>query len=192
MSDDDRQRWNARYRDGAFDSRPHPNAFLATQAASFPSASHILDLACGSGRNARYLAGLGHTVHAVDIADEGLAKVQGEYAQAISIEQADLESESWEPSVSFDAIVILRYLNLPLIARAAQWLKPGGLLVVEVHLQHSADGLVGPATSRFRAEPGALAQAAGGLESIVSSEGLITDPDGGTAAVARLVAGKPR
>lgn len=184
MSLEDRDRWNARYADGAYASRDYPSAFLDDHIDQLPMGD-ALDLACGAGRNARFLAKLGWNVTAVDVSDEGLARVVPDAsAGEIAIVQADLDV-GFEPHGQFDVILILRYLNLDLVRAAANWLRPGGMIVCEVLLAGTG---VGPAESRFRAKPGQLGQAAGNLEQIYSFEGEIIDPDGRRARVAQLLA----
>jgi len=55
--------WDQRYGSGDYPTDPHP---LVVQAASMLSPCRALDLACGAGRNARYLRGLGWNVVAID------------------------------------------------------------------------------------------------------------------------------
>ena len=68
MSDEDRQRWNERYREGAYQFREHPSAVLLDWQDAL-AGSTALDLACGRGRNTLYLATLGFDVHAIDVSD---------------------------------------------------------------------------------------------------------------------------
>jgi len=90
----------------------------------------VLDLACGHGRHARFLAGRGCRVTAVDVDEacgQSLADVPG-----VEFHQADLESGPWPfAAASFDAIVVVHYLHRPLLPRLAAALAPGALLVYE-------------------------------------------------------------
>lgn len=203
MSDEDRQRWDQRYAQGAYRDRDHPSEILVractdgtlpavAAAARMPRA---LDVACGAGRNARYLAGLGYAVDAVDISAVALARGRELAAtRGLSVNwlPADLESAtaSWLPAARYDLIVVIRYLNLPLVSELAQRLVAGGMLICETHLQTQAV-VTGPRGARFRAAPGALAQAAHGLQILLSEEGLVTDPDGATSCLARLIGAAP-
>ena len=81
MSGQDRDRWNSRYRAGAYAERPHPAALVERWAPDLieqrlrrldAAAPRALDLACGAGRNAIWLAERGFVVDAVDIAEAGL------------------------------------------------------------------------------------------------------------------------
>ena len=59
MTQTDRQRWDQRYRTGAYAERPWPSAYLQQcipQIAANPVAARALDVACGRGRNSLYLA----------------------------------------------------------------------------------------------------------------------------------------
>src|SRR5437870_1854142 len=68
----------------------------------------VLDLACGHGRHARFLAGLGHTVLAVDRDRDALATLAG--ARGIETRCADLERGAWPlAGERFDAIVVTNY-----------------------------------------------------------------------------------
>jgi SAM-dependent methyltransferase len=85
-----------------------------------------LDLASGGGRHARYLAGLGHRVEAVDIA----APAQG--IPGVTVCQADLESGDWPyEKERFAGIVVVNYLHRPLFPKILQALSPGGVLIYE-------------------------------------------------------------
>ena len=65
MSRAERDKWDARYRDGAYESRTHPTALLEAWAPRLPR-GRALDVACGAGRNALYLARLGWEVAGFD------------------------------------------------------------------------------------------------------------------------------
>ncbi len=203
MSDEDRQRWDQRYTQGAYRDRDHPSEILARTCTdgTLPVVENALrvpralDVACGAGRNARYLAGLGYAVDAVDISAVALARGRELAARAgltVNWLEADLESAAsgWLPGATYDLIVVIRYLNLPLVSELGRHLIAGGILLCETHLQTQAS-VAGPRGARFRAAPGALAQAAQGLQILVSEEGLLTDPDGRTACLARLIATAP-
>jgi tellurite methyltransferase len=196
MSQTDQQKWDKRYREGAYAERPHPSAWLLHCLANMVQTAQgtlALDLACGAGRNSIYLARLGYRVDAVDIAGEALRRgklrAQTEAVTGINWLQQDLDD--WRASAlsGYGLVLISRYLDLTMVTDIAGRLLPGGYLICEVHLQTSA-AVAGPAGNEFRAAPGALKAAAGELEMIEYSEGLVTDPDGSVVAVARLLATK--
>ncbi len=90
----------------------------------------MLDLACGGGRHARYLAALGHRVEAVDRDGEDLREL-GSVA-GVTTRAADLENGPWPyAGHQFDAIVVTNYLHRPLFPRLLAALAPGGVLIYE-------------------------------------------------------------
>lgn len=190
MSESDRRKWEARYRDGAYASRRRPSAFLASCADLLPQRGQALDLACGAGRNALFLAGRGLAVDAVDISRTALE--QGR-AQAGDLPTRWIEHDLDDGFVAdrdYDLIVNIRYANLPLIETLLANLRPGGLLLVEQHLATDDANVAGPRNPAFRVPPGALAKLVGSLRVECHWEGFADDPDGRRAALARLAARK--
>lgn len=96
-----------------------------------------LDLGCGSGRDAVYLADLGYQVVAVDRLPEALERgrdLQRRYAPESSPIQwvcADLEKSDWQPNCTFDLITMFYFYSSALIPRVCDWLKSGGTLLIE-------------------------------------------------------------
>ena len=196
MSRADRDRWDRRYQEGAYRSREHPSAFLERCAGYLPTSGRALDLACGAGRNALYLAAKGLAVDAIDISTVALERAQATAraradARDLSIRWIEHDLDlGFDPATDYDVIVNIRYVNLPLLAALLTCLCPGGLLLVEQHL-HGYPDVVGPANPAFRVASGDLAELAQALDVEALHEGVVEDPDGRTAALARLVARKP-
>ena len=104
--------------------------WVARWAAQIPPGGAVLDLACGTGRHAVHLAGLGHPVLAVD-RDLGLSRP---YHEAAGVEwlQADLEAAPWPlAGRTFQGVVVSRYLHRPLFEPLLAALAPGGVLIYE-------------------------------------------------------------
>ena len=190
MSTADRDRWNARYADGAYESRRHPSPFLEQNAHLLPENGRALDLACGAGRNAIYLAERDLAVDAVDISRVALERGRADAGDlAIRWIECDLD-DGFEPSVDYDLIVNIRYVNLPLVSTLVKSLRPGGVLVIEQHLATDAD-VIGPKNPAFRIAKGQLGGVASGMVVERIDEREFDDPDGRRAALARLVARMP-
>jgi SAM-dependent methyltransferase len=191
MTQADRERWDERYRDGAYAGRTEPSALLAQWIDRIPP-GRALDVACGAGRNALFLAARGFEVDAVDISavalDRGRALARAAGLQVNWIEQ-DLD-EPLALGADYALVVVARYVNLPLIRQLADKLGPGGFLVCEEHLVTTAE-VIGPSNPAFRVRPGELREVAGGLQIRFMQEGIIEEPDGRPAALARLVAERP-
>ncbi|MXY57414.1 MAG: methyltransferase domain-containing protein [Gammaproteobacteria bacterium] len=190
MSTADRDRWNARYADGAYESRRHPSPYLEQNAHLLPETGRALDLACGAGRNAIYLANRGFAVDAVDISRVALEQGRADAGELpIRWIECDLD-DGFGASVDYDLIVNIRYVNLPLVSTLLGSLSPGGVLIIEQHLATAAD-VVGPKNPAYRVDRGDLGRVANGMIIERIDERLIDDPDGRRAALARLVARKP-
>jgi len=190
MSHADRDKWDARYRDGAYQTREHPSAFLEQNADALPAAGRALDVACGAGRNALFLARRGLVVDAVDISRVALERGRA-YAGDLPIRwiEQDLDQGFHAPA-AYDVIVNIRYVNLPLIASLIPSLRPGGVLVVEQHLS-GYNEVIGPTNPAFRVAKGDLGQLSASLVVERLDEGLVEDPDARRAALARLIARRP-
>ncbi len=192
MSEADRRKWDDRYRAGAYAERTWPSAFLVDCAPLLPSAGRALDLACGAGRNALFLARRGLQVDAVDISSEALARGRAAAAD-LPIRWLLQDLDDGLPPNAYDVIVNIRYVNLALLRALLPNLREGGVLLVEQHLATELPDVVGPSNPAFRVAPGELSQLAADAEGMQverSEEGVFVDPDGGRAALARLAARK--
>lgn len=107
-----------------------PSPWVQRWAPSIPAGGRVLDLACGGGRHAVYLAARGHPVSAVD---RDLGQAAAVHATpGISWLQADLEAGPWPyAGQRFAGIVVSRYLHRPLFPLLWHSLLPGGVLIYE-------------------------------------------------------------
>ena len=192
LSHEDREKWQRKYREGAYTSRLHPAVYLQQQLPALaPPCNRALDLACGAGRNALYLAAQGYQVDAVDIAAEALARgrqtAKEQQLEGISWYEHDLDTGLPAQLDQYGLVIMVRYLDIALLQAASKKLAKGGYLLAEVHLR-SVTPVAGPGSDRFRAAPGDLKCAAAQLDILDYFEGLAIDPDGSTVALARLLA----
>ena len=196
----DKDKWDARYRGGAYAERRHPSALLAAwlPRLELPATRRTaLDVACGAGRNALYLARRGWQVNAVDISTVALERLEADAAaerlpvncMQMDLEPVDSAAERFEGR-EHDLAVMMRYTNVALVKALADAMRPGGYLLIEKHLETRAE-VAGPKNPRFRVAPGALRRAAAGLDIIDYREGVVTDPDGRRVALAQLVGRLP-
>ena len=197
MSEADADKWNAKYAEGAYSGRTYPSALVAEWLPRIKSDLTdkacplvALDVACGAGRNSIYLAENGFEVTGVDISDTGLARAAAS-AQAAGVDVTwiaqDLDSGLPGELEKYSLILMLRYVDLALLARLPDLLIDGGVIICEEHLQTDAS-VAGPRSAAFRVPEGAVAEAVAGLELLYEDEGLRTDPDGAAVATARIVA----
>lgn len=198
MAEKDRDKWDKRYAAGAYADRTHPSAILAQWLPRPPpgrppgrSAGDALDIACGAGRNALYMARAGFRVDAVDVSAAALARAAASAAEsgvAVNWVQCDLDA-GLPLAGPYDVIAMIRYVNEPLLRTLPSLLKPGGLLIVEEHLA-TDQAVIGPSDPRFRVAPGDLSLAVADLEVLEATDAITSDPDGRRVALARLIARK--
>ena len=125
------EEWNQRYR-GREEIDADPAPLLVDAVRGLPP-RRALDLACGAGRNAIWLAHQGWDGIALDGAHEAI-RIVHEHEPRVDARVLDLETGAPLPfeDASFDLVCILYYLHRPLFAEAARVLRPGGLLVTAV------------------------------------------------------------
>ena len=122
--------WNERYATGeAGDRPPEP---LVIEAIRHRRPGRALDIACGLGRNALYLAAQGWDVTAVDASRVALDLLSERAAEGLSVHPvlADLEANEFdiEPE-SWDLIVDCNYLQRSLFPAMQNGLVRGGLFI---------------------------------------------------------------
>lgn len=153
-----------------------PSPWVVRHAQSIPARGKVLDLACGSGRHARFLAGLGYPVLAVDRDARALAGVST--IKGIMTRQLDLEGEEWPLAGQvFDGIVVTNYLWRPRLPDVLALLAPGGALIYETFMVGNA-AYGKPSNPAFLFQAGELRQlaAAAGLREVDYAEGYVASP----------------
>jgi len=198
LSQADRDKWNERYRGRDCACIGEPNRLLVEWLPRLelgPDRRLAVDVACGTGRNALYLARQGWQVDAVDISDVALGRLAAaaeEEGLPVTCRRADFEpagplaDSPFEPD-RYDLAVMMRYTNLPLMPHIAHALRPGGYLVTEVYLKSDVPD-AGPRNPNYRVSAAALREAAAPLEIVAFRESMARDSRGEPATVAQLVA----
>jgi SAM-dependent methyltransferase len=131
----------------------------------------VLDLACGAGRHARYLAGRGLRVEAVDRDASAIAALDG--TPGVSTRIADLEGGPWPyGGRTFDAVVVTRYLHRPLFGPILAALADGAVLVYDTFMR-GQQRLGRPSRPEFLLEPGELLSAFAALTVIAFEQGRV-------------------
>ena len=143
--------WDRRYAGSELVWTARPNRFLVAEVSDLEP-GRALDLACGEGRNAVWLAEQGWRVTGVDFSAVALSKA-AELAQArgVAVEWVEADLVRHEPErAAYDLVAVL-YLQLPaaergpILRRAAAALAPGGVLLVIAHDRSNLeDGWGGP------------------------------------------------
>jgi tellurite methyltransferase len=181
--------WEKMYRSGDRGSEDAPTILLVEIAEKLPPGTAI-DLACGTGRNALYLAERGWTVTAVDGSEKAVEVVQMRSAARglqVQTKVADLTAPNFTmPAGSFDLILIAYYLQRDLFAKVKTAVRPGGVVVAIAHTPEP-----GERWSEKRAAPGELRGFFNGWEVLWEYEGPSRDP-AHRRPVAEIVALKKR
>ncbi len=191
-----RERWNRRYAERGVNAFPEaPSEWLIENRAALSGwgGRRALDLACGDGRNASYLARLGFEVDAVDVSDvviDALQAAATDRGLAVNPLRLDLERNPL-PGSDYDVIVQLNYLQRSLLGSLAQALAAGGILIVETVTRRNAEELGNHFDPRFLLDRDELLTSFPDLDVLRYEEG-VAERSGRPRAVASLVARKPR
>ncbi len=122
--------WDRRFREETREELPSPLSFVVEAAQGLPPGD-ALDLACGGGRHAIWLAERGWRVTAVDGSAAGI-EILRKRSDGLSIHAlvADLEKHEYSIApAAWDLIVISLYLQKDLFEPAKLGVKPGGVLI---------------------------------------------------------------
>ncbi len=183
--------WDKRYRlkeHAASDLEAPPTPLLVQTAAQL-APGRALDLACGAGRNALWLAEQGWDVTAVDGAPAAIEILRDratERGLKIDAVVADLEKGEFEiEPARWDLIAICYYLRRNLFEPAKRGVAPGGILISIVHVNEP-----GEEDGPHRLRPGQLERYFEGWEILHRHEGKATDA-AHRRAVAEIVARRP-
>ncbi len=183
--------WNERYRlrerpAEDLDAAPIP---LLVKTAVGLAPGKALDLACGAGRNALWLAEHGWEVTAVDGAAAAIEILQNRAAERgleINAVLADLEKGEFEiEPARWDLVAMCYYLQRNLFEPAKRGVAPGGILISIVHINGP-----GEEDGPHRLRPGELEKYFAGWEILHRYEGKANDA-AHRRAVAEIVARRP-
>jgi SAM-dependent methyltransferase len=163
--------WNERYAAQELLWGAEPNRFVEEELRDVPPRGRALDLACGEGRNAIWLAKLGWVVTAVDYSEVALERARRLAAgQHVDVEWVQADVTSFAPAAAAFQLVIVAYLQLPeaerraVLAHAAAALGRGGILFMVGHaLLNLTQGVGGPRQPEVLWEPAEIRQEVTGL-----------------------------
>jgi SAM-dependent methyltransferase len=176
-------KWDEKYRDGyGTNGKPEP-ALIRTISTVPPG--HALDLACGLGRNALYLASLGWRVTALDSSQVAIDSLPN----TVTAQCVDLESPDFQIApATYDLICDCYYLYRNLFPQIWTALKTGGLFVGVIPMIDD-DPAIHPMNPEYLCNPGELHSLFNDWEILHAYEGK---PNGNTTrrCVAELVARK--
>lgn len=179
--------WDERYRTGEGNDAPAP---VVIRAVEHLAPGRALDLACGTGRHALFLAERGWHVTAVDASSAAIEKLlekSRERRLEMDARVANLETREFEiEPAGFDLICDCCYLQRDLFGAIRAGLRPGGVAIAIIHMVDESPE-VKPMNPAFLLRAGELREFFTGWEILHDFEGT---PGGARdrRAVAEIVA----
>lgn len=143
MARSDRERWDQRYADANEALRKGPHDLLMRHAPPYQPGMRALELACGLGHDALWLAAQGYPVDALDISLAALRQARAEmlrrHLAGVNFIVADLDHFPL-PGRTYDLVCVFRFLNRALFPAIRARVRPGGLVIYETvnirHMEH--------------------------------------------------------
>jgi len=149
MSIEDRVRWDKKYKTQEL---PTKTVEVVEKYAGLAIGKKALEIACGMGRNARFLAQQGFEVDALDIspvAIESLQNIPNLRAKEVDFDEYILEENA------YDLIVCTYFLKRELFPQIEKALKEDGIFIFETFMHHSENTKV-PSNKSFLLNEGEL------------------------------------
>lgn len=191
----DANAWNDRYETAELVWSAGPNQFVVEVLGDEPPGTG-LDLACGEGRNAIWLAEQGWTMTGADFSAAGLAKAASlARARAVVVTWVEADAVTWSGPAGLD-LGLAAYLHLQPAERGAALAnlvtacRPGGLVVVVGHARvNLTEGYGGPQDPAILLEPDEVVADLGSVtvERAEHVTRTVTTDDGDRTAIDTLV-----
>ncbi|MGB9357457.1 MAG: class I SAM-dependent methyltransferase [Acidimicrobiia bacterium] len=181
------QMWDGRYRERGAVWGSEPNRFLVDVASDLEPGT-ALDLGCGQGRNALWLASRGFTVTGLDLSPVAVGQAE-EMAAELGVDATfkAVDLMAWDPEGRVWDLVLLAYLHLPdamrkaVHAAAVRAVAPGGrIVVIAHHLDNLESGTGGPSNPDWLFTQAQLADDFSSL-TIVRNERVVRPTEQGDA-----------
>jgi SAM-dependent methyltransferase len=164
-----------------------PSPLVESWADRVP-AGEACDLACGSGRDAVYMAMRGHMVTAIDVLPDALeqgTRLAERHGVRIRFVCDDVEAHMDAWTGPWDLINVQRFLHREMFRPLRERLAGGGFLLYETFLEQQARAGKKPRNLAFLLRSGELLEAAAGLDVLHYREGTTDAGDSTAALVAR-------
>jgi SAM-dependent methyltransferase len=146
------EEWDRRYATSELVWTAQPNRFLVSELEGVRPTGRALDLACGEGRNAVWLAERGWKAIGVDFSGIALEKAKRlADERGVGVEWVKADLSAYRGVLRCYALVIVFYLQVPagerseMLRRAADAVADDGILLVVAHdSSNLSDGYGGP------------------------------------------------
>lgn len=182
-----RQKWNERYQET--ERLPEPPAVLVENRHLLPVRGQALDLACGLGAGALFLARTGLDVWAWDLSEVAISLLHTRAVAEGLVVHTEVRDVRCSPPEAdrFDLILVSHFLERPLCPTLAAALRPGGLLFYQTFVQEPVSDR-GPANPAYRLDRNELLRLFPGLTvRFYREEGRVGNLTLGTRDLAQLI-----
>jgi len=149
MGIEDRKRWDKKYKNNVI---PIKVVKVIEDYAQLARGREALDIACGMGRNAKFLAEKGFKVDALDISSIAIKSLQN--IENISALEVDFDVYTLKEN-SYDLVICTYFLKRSLFSQIEKALKEDGILIFETFMHHAENTKV-PSNRSFLLEEGEL------------------------------------
>ncbi|MGD8395189.1 MAG: methyltransferase domain-containing protein [Candidatus Eiseniibacteriota bacterium] len=193
----DRERGTGRHLKTADEASLEPSLLLVEFADAIADAplGRALDIACGNGRNAFFLASLGYRVTAADRSAAAVAFVERRAQElGVDVEAVETDTAELDPGLErFAVIANIDYLDRNLVPRLIRGLRPGGYLFFESHTTDECDVLGHDARREQLLERNEALRLFAPLHILYYREAIVPgdDDDSRPRAMARLIGKAP-
>ena len=137
MSIADKIKWNEKFSKKSVLLQPREPSIYVQKYFKLPQGKQALDLACGAGRHALFLARNGFNVDALDISEIALNSLQllatKECLTSLHVKECDLDTQTFIDT-KYDFIIMSNYLDRELIKRASDALHVKGIFIIETYM----------------------------------------------------------
>jgi 2-polyprenyl-3-methyl-5-hydroxy-6-metoxy-1,4-benzoquinol methylase len=149
MAREDRERWDKKYKNNPI---PTKTVEIVEHYAKLATGKKALDIACGMGRNSKFLALNGFEVDALDISPIAIENLKD--TQSIRALEVDFDTYNLKEN-SYDLIVCTYFLKRSLFPQIEKALKEDGVFIFETFMHHP-DNTKAPSNRSFLLEEGEL------------------------------------
>ena len=149
MSKADKERWNEKYKNNPV---PMKIVEVVENYAPLATGKNALDIACGMGRNTKFLAGIGFEVDALDISPVAIKNLQN--LKNINAQEVDFDTYELKEN-AYDLIVCTYFLKRELFPQIEKALKEDGIFIFETFMHH-AENTKAPSNKSFLLNEGEL------------------------------------
>ncbi len=186
MSEDPRDKWDRIYRERG-DEVPLPAQVLVEFAHLLPARGRALEIACGLGGNALFLAERGLETEAWDLSAVAVQRLQARAAGLPLVGAVRDVTAQPPPADRYDVIAVSHFLERGLAPALVRALRPGGLLYYQTFTREAVSA-GGPSNPAFRLTPNELLDLFGELRLVAyREEGRLGDLSQGFRDEAWLV-----